>query len=133
MGSIATATTAISVNQDILENKFLNKSEILFHDGGVLLGGLEPALTFFLLILSALLLCYPLKFLWEAWNLYMASDPSSPLSHLPLPPGEFGLPIVGETLQWITQVSTGNLKSNILVTSCWQICSPIFPRLCILQ
>nr|CAB3235463.1 cytochrome P450 26B1 [Phallusia mammillata] len=41
--------------------------------------------------------------LWHKWNLRCTSDPASGLSHLPLPPGDFGLPFVGETLLWLAQ------------------------------
>ena len=59
----------------------------------------------FLSIVSLIALWYPLKLWWKKRNIRLGNDPSSPLSHLPLPPGDFGLPLIGETFAWITQVS----------------------------
>ena len=65
------------------------------------------ALYFILFVIAFLLLSwYPLKVWWEKRNKRLAEDPSSPLSHLPLPPGDFGPPIIGETFLWLTQVKS---------------------------
>lgn len=34
----------------------------------------------------------------------LSEDASSDISHLPLPPGDTGLPILGETLEWLVEV-----------------------------
>lgn len=44
------------------------------------------------------------KAVWRWYLLRSAEDPSSNLSHLPIPPGDFGLPVIGETLLWAVQV-----------------------------
>lgn len=54
-------------------------------------------------------LFYLSKFLWRMYILRSARDPSTDLSHLPIPPGDFGLPIIGETLTWAIQGSDFNL------------------------
>ena len=68
---------------------------------GVLLE--NPLIVAFLIFL--LLLCLPFKKWWYLWNISQGKDPSSSLASLPVPPGEFGYPIIGETLHWLTQVS----------------------------
>lgn len=54
-------------------------------------------------------LFYLSKYLWRIYILRSAKDPSTDLSHLPIPPGDFGLPIIGETLTWAIQVLTHNV------------------------
>lgn len=50
-------------------------------------------------------LYYVSKFLWRNFLIYKSKDPSSKLSDLlPLPPGDFGIPFLGETLLWAIQV-----------------------------
>lgn len=61
---------------------------------------------FLLSVTSIIVLWYPLKIWWKKRNIRLGNDPSSSLSHLPLPPGDFGLPLIGETFAWITQVSS---------------------------
>jgi len=102
------STSAVTaLHPDFPGNNFFNKSSLLIHDnkGPESLKEFQISLVIPLLFFTVVLLYYPLKATWEAWNFHLARDPSSPLSHLPLPPGEFGFPIIGETLQWIMQVS----------------------------
>nr|XP_009859215.1 cytochrome P450 26B1 isoform X2 [Ciona intestinalis] len=67
----------------------------------------SPLMAFILLGLAAILavciLVHPLKAWWLNYNMKSAVDPDSKLNHLPIPPGSFGLPFIGETLAWITQ------------------------------
>ena len=63
-------------------------------------------------IIFAILAWYPLKIWWKRRNIRSADDPDSNLSHLPLPPGEFGHPIIGETFSWLTQVSKRDCLKN---------------------
>ncbi|XP_076812625.1 cytochrome P450 26B1-like isoform X2 [Clavelina lepadiformis] len=88
---------------ELLDKSFLNgptNSTILLQEHSFLMSTFLLAVT---LALILLLLWYPLRYWWRCYNLRSADDPSSPLSHLPLPPGSFGLPIIGETVSWITQ------------------------------
>lgn len=50
------------------------------------------------------LLYFVAQYLWRKRILKSAHDPTSPLSKtLPLPPGDFGIPFLGETLSWAVE------------------------------
>ena len=67
---------------------------------------LQRMFTQLLAISSALLFfLYLIILWWKMANVRSIYDPSSKLSHLPIPPGDLGLPIIGETFHWLVQVS----------------------------
>lgn len=61
-------------------------------------------LTLFTTIFGVTFLYYVAKYAWKWYILWKARDPMSPYGELPIPPGDFGLPIIGETHFWALQV-----------------------------
>jgi len=58
-----------------------------------------------LLVCAVLVIFWKLLCLWwRRRQMLLSEDASSDISHLPLPPGDTGLPILGETLEWLVEV-----------------------------
>uniref|UniRef100_H2YEH0 Cytochrome P450 n=1 Tax=Ciona savignyi TaxID=51511 RepID=H2YEH0_CIOSA len=83
-------------------------------------------MAIFLFVVTAFLvacvLWRPLNAWWHQYNMRKAFDPDSNLNHLPIPPGSFGLPFIGETIAWITQGANFNSSrrkkyGNVFTTS----------------
>lgn len=60
--------------------------------------------TLFLAVFGLTFLYYAAKCAWRSYILWNAVDARSPYGKLPIPPGDFGLPIIGETHLWALQV-----------------------------
>ena len=86
----------ISLNSKLennIGNSVFSLTENVENVWGMLLE--NPLIVAFLNFL--LLLCLPLKKWWYLWNISQGKDPSSSLGSLPVPPGEFGYPIIGDS------------------------------------
>lgn len=68
-------------------------------------------------IIGPIVLYHAFKLTWRSYILWTAQDAASQHRDLPIPPGDFGMPIVGETHLWALQVSWKH-RSIVMPVAC---------------